>query len=275
MKPVFDYLDYRSFLLDFYESQKRENSFFSYRYFSKKVGLDAGYILKILQGKLHLPEKYMDAVCTLCKFSEKERIFFKALVNFNRAKSESQIRICMEKLLSLNCSGKQQIDKYQYEYYQKWYYAAIRSLIGIFNFVGDYESLSRMLTPQITPGEVKKAIMLLEKLCLIWKDESGVFKLSDKFITTGESWRSLAIKEFQRETIRLAAESLDKHKKENRNISTVTIAINKKELEEINTRITEFRNSILQLAESSSDPDCVFQLNIQLFPMAMTRPDKP
>jgi uncharacterized protein (TIGR02147 family) len=274
MLSVFDYLDYRFYLRDFYEAQKKGKVYFSYRYISGKVGLDAGYLVKILQGKLHVPEKYIDAFCALCKFSKKENAYFRALINFNKAKSESQIKVHFEKLLTFKSPEKQRLDKFQYEYYRKWYYTAIRSLIGIVRFSGDNDSLSRMLTPPVSPREVKKAVALLEKLGLIRKNASGAFTLTDTFVTTGASWRSLAIKDFQRETIRLAAESLDRHNREDRDISTVTVAVNKKDLAELKARIAEFRDAILKLAENSSDPDGVFQLNVQLFPMAQSPVDK-
>lgn len=274
MQSILEYLDYRVFLRDFYEAQKKEYSYFSYRYISGKVGMDAGYMVKILQGKLHVPEKYIDAVCALCKFSAKENDYFRTLISFNKAKSENQIRIHFEKLMSFKSPGKQQLQKFQYEYYRKWYYTAIRSLIGIVSFSGDNESLSRMLTPQIGQREVKNAVELLEKLGLIKKDPAGIYALTDKFVTTGESWRSLVVKDFQRETIRLAAESLDRHKKEDRDISTVTVAINKKNIDELKVKITEFRNEILKLAESSINPDSVFQLNVQLFPLAQAEADR-
>ena len=274
MQSIFDYLDYRLFLLDFYETQKKKHSFFSYRYMSGKIGLDAGYLVKILQGKLHLPEKYINTLCSFCKFSEKETAYFRTLINFNKAKSEAQIRIHFEKLMSFSSPGKQRIEKFQYEFYRKWYYTAIRSLIGICRFSDDIESLSRMLTPPVSSREVKKAVELLVKLDMIKKDGDGYYTLSNAFVTTGESWQSLAIRDFQRETIRLAGESLDRHHKKDRDISTVSVAVNKKDLPELKLRITEFRDAILKLAENSDDPDCVYQLNVQLFPMADTTVEK-
>jgi uncharacterized protein (TIGR02147 family) len=270
MQSVFEYLDYRLYLRDFYEAQKKDTSYFSYRYISGKVGLDAGYLVKVLQGRLHVPEKYIGKFCILCNFSKKETTYFRLLINFNRAKSESRIRICFEKLMAFKSPVKNLVDKLQYEYYRRWYYTAIRSLVGIIRFSGDCEKLSRMLTPRVSPREVKKAVALLENLGLIKKDISGVYALTDEFVTTGESWRSLAIKDFQRETIRLAGESLDRHPREERDISTVTIAINKNDLAEVRARIAEFRDTLFKLAENSSDPDGVFQLNVQLFPMAQS-----
>lgn len=271
MTSLFDYLDYRTFLRDFYDAQKKENPYFSYRYIGRKIGLDPGYVVKIMQGKLHVPEKYIDGFCSLCKFSAKEKKFFRTLIDFNKAKTEDRIKQLFEKLLACKSLGKHSLDEFQYDYYHKWYHTAVRSLIGIVPFSGDFAALAAMLTPQVTVPDVKKSVALLEKLSLIRKEPSGVYALTDQFVTTGESWRMVAIRDFQRETINLAAESLDRHKKEDRDISTVTVAIDKEKLGELRERISEFRESILKLAGDSATPDCVYQLNVQLFPMASSK----
>jgi uncharacterized protein (TIGR02147 family) len=275
MPHLLDYLDYRLYLRDFYEERKKENAYFSYRYMGKKTGLDAGYVVKILQGKLHIPERCIDGFCALCKFTGKEGAFFRTLINFNKAKSENQVKFHFEKLLNYKTLGKERLEEFQYEFYHKWYYSAIRSLIGIISFSGDYESLASLLTPRVSVPDVKKAVALLEKLKLVSKDRSGVYELCDTFVTTGGSWQSLAIKDFQRETIRLAAESLDRHKKDERDISTVTVAINRKDLYELKERISEFRDSILKFVGDSEGPDGVFQLNVQLFPVAYNQEEQP
>ena len=171
--------------------------------------------------------------------------------------------------------GKQRLEKYQYEFYRKWYHTAIRSLIGIVPFYGDHATLADSLTPAVSVREVRKSVALLEKLELIRKDDTGRYVLSNTFITTGESWRSLVIKDFQRETMHLAEASIDRHPKGDRDVSTVTVAVNKKNLVELKSAIAEFRNSILKFSEESTDPDSVYQLNVQLFPMALPPGDRP
>ncbi len=66
IKPVTSYLDYRVFLRDFYEFRKEEDPFFSYRFIARKVGLDHGYIIKLLQEKVHIAEKYIDKFAVIC-----------------------------------------------------------------------------------------------------------------------------------------------------------------------------------------------------------------
>jgi uncharacterized protein (TIGR02147 family) len=95
-----------------------------------------------------------------------------------------------------------------------------------------------------------------------------VYRVTDRFVTTNRQWRSLAVKAFQAETIKLALESLDRHARPRRDISTVTVSIAEKDLPTLRERIAEFRNDILKMAEASAETDSVYQLNVQLFPLS-------
>jgi uncharacterized protein (TIGR02147 family) len=44
---------------------------------------------------------------------------------------------------------------YQYEVFSHWRHLVIRSLIGMFGFSGDYESLAKQVQPKVTPDEAK------------------------------------------------------------------------------------------------------------------------
>ncbi len=272
---IFDYLDYRLFLKEFYEETKKANSYFSYRYMGAKVGVDPGYLVRVLQGRLHIADKSIDKFALLCKFNEKESAYFATLVNFGKAKSERQIKILFEKLLSLKNVKTRRIEESQYEFYQKWYYSAIRALVGIGAFRGDYKELADRLSPPVSVWDAKRAVKLLERLKLIRKNPGGAWTLADVTITTGREWKSIAVREFQRQTMDLARESLDRHTKDLRDISTVTVAIGSDDLPEIKERISEFRNSILGLAAENPRPDCVYQLNVQLVPLAKPERNAP
>ena len=52
-----------------------------------------------------------------------------------------------------------------------------------------------------------------------------------------------------------------------RDISTVTVAVRFSDLEEIKARIKELRQSIMHMMADSGEPDCVYQINFQVFPM--------
>jgi uncharacterized protein (TIGR02147 family) len=225
----------------------------------------------VFQCKRHLSEKSLAPFVSLCKFTDEEKEYFEGLVAFNTARTEAQARQAFESLLSLSGVKSLSLNRDQYAFYTKWYYTAVRALIAMRRTTAkDCAAIARSLSPAITASQAREAVRLLLKLGLVQKAPDGVLIVTNTHITTGPVWQSLAARAFQAETLRLARESLDRHAKELRDVSTVTVGIKKARMDEIRERIADFRKSIMRLAEEDMDPDAVFQLNIQLFPLTDT-----
>jgi uncharacterized protein (TIGR02147 family) len=269
MKRLFEYFDYQEYLREFYEEKKRRNPYMSYRYLGQHLKLDPGFLLKVLQGKLHLADRSIPTLCSFLRFTDPESRYFEMLVRYNKAKTTSDIKLYFEKLTALRETQARPVEESQYAFYQKWYHSAIHALLSIFEFKGNYKELASLLTPCITAMQARESIKLLKKIGLIKLDENGVFRPTDAFVTTGEKWRSVAIRDFQKETIRLSEQSLDLHEKERRDISTITVALSTRDITEVRERIRQFRNSILTL-ENDNVPDTVYQMNIQVIPVTET-----
>jgi uncharacterized protein (TIGR02147 family) len=266
MKALFEYFDYQEYLCDFYQEKKRENNYISFRYLGSRLGLDPGFLLKVMQGKLHLADKSLGRLCEFFKFSASQAEYFKMLIHYNKAKTNSDIKLYFEKLLSLRDSKARPLQESQYAFYQKWYHSAIHALLSIYEFKGAFKELASRLRPAISVAQAKESIHLLQKLKMVYCNQDGIYKPTDAFVTSGEKWHSTALHEFQKETIRLSEQSLDRVAKELRDISTVTVALSSKDLPEIRERIRQLRQSILSL-ENENKPDAVFQINIQVFPV--------
>ena len=161
--------------------------------------------------------------------------------------------------------------KKELEFYRHWYYNAIRSVIGICNFKDDYEGLAECCTPAITVEQARDAIKLLHDLNMISEGKDGFWKVNDTFVSTGGNWRSEAVRTFQKETIRLAGESLERHIPPLRDISTVTMTFNMNDIQLLREKVKEFRADLLRLSQDGTGDDTVFQLNVQLFPLAFTK----
>ena len=268
MKEIFEFLSYREYLLHFYQQKKEKSPWFSFRLMSQKTGIDAGLLAKVLHGQRHLTEKHIPAIQQLCDFNEAQIEYFRYMILFEKAKNEDQVKMAFEKLLSFREKGAQTIEAGQYEFYKKWHYTAIRSLIDFYDFKENYKELGQKLSPQISAQEAKNAIKLLKELGLIERGIDDKWEITSGVIATGEKWRGAAIKNFQKETLRLASESLDRHEKEERDFSTLSISLNKEKLPEFRAMVSEFRKQIINFVSEQSDEDAVYQMNIQLFPMS-------
>ena len=267
MKKIYDYIDYHEFLKDFYLEHKQENSYFSFRFIGMKLDLDPGFVAKVMQGKMHLALKSIPKFATFCRLTKRETEYFDCMVKFGRAKNERDVKLYFEKLVSMKGVDARVLEKKQYQFYTKWYYTAVRALLGYYRFSGNYAALAKKLSPAITVEQAKDAVKLLSQLGLVRPDAEGIYRLSNAMISTGEAWHSEAIHAFQMETLALARESLDRHPKELRDISTITVSISHKDLMDIRERAKEFRQSILQLKTGNEEQDVVYQINVQVIPL--------
>jgi uncharacterized protein (TIGR02147 family) len=272
---VFEHLDYHAFLKDFYAFRKNRNPFFSYRYLGRILNLDAGFLVKVLQGKLALPEKCIDPLIKLCGLEGREADYLRELIFYGRAKTPKDIRLHFEKLIALRDLEPRKVEIAQYSYYQKWYHSAIQCLLLFHRFSGDFKALAAKLSPAISVKEAKESIQLLEELGFIARLDDGRYEVRDARITTGDKWQSAAVRAFQEECLRLAGESLTRHPKEDRDISTVTITLSSRNLDEVRSRVKELRQSLLHLRAEGDEPDSVYQVNIQVFPLTRIDKEKP
>jgi uncharacterized protein (TIGR02147 family) len=270
MKCILEYSDYRVFLQEYIQFRRENGLPASNRYFAQKLGINSNaWLTYVLQGKRNLNKLVISQLVVLLKFTANEGRYFSALVQFNQAKTIDERNSWYLEMESVRKSSQVRIiSSDQYEFYSVWYHSSIRSIIDMFPDFRDYETLAGLLSPPITASEAKKSVALLERLGLIFKDMEGIYRVQDKTITTGVYEKALAIANFQRETMKLAQESLDRVQKAERDISTMTLGISQNALEKIQELLQETRRKIAEIALADADSDRVFQLNMQLFPLS-------
>lgn len=272
MNSIFDYTDYRAFLRDAFENYKKERCIVSWRYMASKIGCDPGNLLRVSQGKIHLAVKYTNPCAKFFGLSEKETAYWAELVLFGRAKSDKEALDHYERMLSIKGVEIKRLESGELEFYRHWYSNAIRSLLGIGEFRDDEKSFRKLAascTPAISPKEAKAAVRLLASLGMTRLDKNGFWTVTETFVGTGGNWRSEAVRKFQEDTIALAGQSLSRHKPYLRDISTATMTFNRNNLDLVRERIREFRRELLRLSAEGAGDDAVYQLNVQLFPIAL------
>jgi uncharacterized protein (TIGR02147 family) len=270
MIDIFQYTDYRKFLHDFYEAEKKRNPHYSHRYIAQKVGFtSSGFFSKILQDKTNISNDLALQFADFLKLKKNEAEYFGLLVFFNQAKSHADKKRWFEKIVAFSKSKVIIVQVSQYEFFQKWYYVAIRELLAFYKFSGDFQQLGRMIDPPISEAQAKKAVLLLEKLDLIKKDENGVYRQTDTLIGAGYDVKSVAINNFQISMLDLAKESIDRFPKDERDISTLTLSFSKELYNTIHEKLKGFRRDILELVKNDANAvDRVYQVNFQIFPLS-------
>ena len=272
-KKIFEDLDYREFLKDYYNAKKEANPAFSLRVFSDKIGFKAkDFISRVMNGDKNLSSQSIPKVASGLRLGKHETEFFIALVKFNQAETTEERNGAFEEMQAVlkvvRFAEKQHLLGHaQYMVYSHWRHLTIRSLIGMYGFDGDYEALARRVHPRITAEEAKASVKLLEDCMLIKKGKNGKYVLTENAITTGDRTSKLALRGFHQDCLKLAADSIDRDPPGTRHISGLTLGISQEGYERIVERINAFRKEIALIAEEDENSDKVFQLQFALFPV--------
>jgi len=159
------------------------------------------------------------------------------------------------------------IEKASYEYFSRWYFPAIREIIMLGDRRHTPEQIAAMLSPPITPKEAEKALNLLTDLGLIHRKSDGRWEYFDKALKPDPGVKGLVLMNFHKEMLGLAAESLERHAPDERDISSLTVGIKKERMAEIKKKIASLRKELLELACSDESSDQVVHISFQLFPL--------
>jgi uncharacterized protein (TIGR02147 family) len=272
MKEIFDYTDYRLYLRDFYEYTKERKPYFSFRFISSRLGINPGFIFRLMSGKTHIGPQKIETIADLLELQGKQREYFIELVHLGKAKRDDEIQDCLKKLQSIRGIHFTTIVDDQMEFFSKWHHMAMRSLLSIYPFDGkNYRRLGAMLIPPLSADEARESVNLLTKLGLVYLDTDGMYQIVETFVSTKEKWSSTVIHAYQKTSIELSLKALDDLPKNVRDISTVTFTCSKSLLETLRVRLQEIRQELLTLSKDCPDEDCVMQLNLQLFPAAIVK----
>lgn len=265
------YLDYRTWLKDAYEARKQESGFFSYRFMAGRLEVDAGQLVKILQGKLHMPVRAIPKVAKLFSLEGREADFFQELVVFTRSRGRKETAESFNRLMEIKGLDARSLEDRHASYYLEWRHTVVRALIGVTTFRGDFEALGRMCDPPLTEEQARNSVELLESLEMIRKDDRGVWSLHDAHVTQGSSIPKQAVRKFQADVLQLAERALDAIVPEDREISTQTVAIGSAELAQLKDWSADFWRQVQMLAQNSRSPDRVYQIGLVAFPVARVR----
>lgn len=272
MPDPFTYINYRKLLKDLYNERKKKDSYFSYRYIAQKVGFSsAGFFTNIIQGKRNISSEFIFKFADVFQLKKSEVDYFELLVHFDQAKNHEQKKYYLEKILAHKKSKVKVTDTWQYEFYSKWYYTAIRELIDLYPFKGDFTELAKRVSPPIKPADAKKAVELLEKMGIIHMNEHGIYEQTDNLITTGYEAYSVAISNFLMQMSDLAKEAIDLYPRDKRDISTLTLTLSEQGFATIQERLKSFRRELMEIHredKSQKRQDRVYHINFHIFPLS-------
>jgi uncharacterized protein (TIGR02147 family) len=265
---IFAYNDFRKFLNDFYDFNHGIEPDFTKAFICKELGLpnSRSYFQDVLNGKF-VSEVKVPLFIKLLGLSHDEAQYFRVLVRFNQSDDPEEKELLLDQLISLNRTPQKIVSPKAYSYYKQWYHSVVKAILEVIDFTGDYAGLGRALLPPITVRQARASIKLLLDLGLIKKNETGVFKPTDKVVSTGAFAQDAIIRQFQLKCIESARFALTKNQKQPERVLTNTISISEEGYKRLEKHLQKFCSEVRSIIhKDETKPDRVYQLDILLFP---------
>ena len=229
-----------------FAARAKKNPAYSMRAFAKSLEIDSSTLSSLLSGKR--PLSYKTAKKLLDKLDvkslEKKDLLFKMNNNENQVAYKF-------------------IEDDELEIISDWEHYAILSLMETVSFQSSVKFISQKL--HIPTAVVMAALSRLEKVGLIRKVQDQ-YKICQEATVTSQDVPSVALRKAHKQYLEKAIYSLENHSVIDRDISGITIAIQKSKLPQAKKIIQDFRKSLAELLESGKK-DEVYRLNIQLYPL--------
>jgi len=275
LPSVFDYLDHREWLRDWFAAKRAQNPRYSHRLFAMRAGFRSPSMLHlVMTGQRNLTDASFARFCKALGLSAPERAHFRALVDLDRATSPAARTEIYEKLRARqHFRGASEIEEASFDFLSDWALPAIYELAGHPRFRMDPRWLARQLRPRVSEARVRNALDTLVTLGLLEPDEHGGARAVDKAVVTAHEVQGLAVYRYHRSMGSLAMESLEWAEPSIRHFGAVTVRVAPAQLEQLKHEVAAFQERVLAICDAEEgtaddDRDRVVQLNLQLFPLS-------
>jgi uncharacterized protein (TIGR02147 family) len=220
------------------------------------------------------------AFSRLLGLEPREELYFETMADYGQARSIHEKKRAYEKLLTFHEIPKDIIDGDRFEYFSKWYYAAVREYLLIEPFKGNFAQLSRRIRPHITPAQAKDAMELLERLGFVRKFAGDEWRPTVEHVKKRGHFDAIHYYQYMKATMALGIDALEDIPKEERDVSAVAVTLSLESFAQMRAEIKALRQRMIALSEAENrkfwngvrgDDRRVFQGIFQLFPVSTTR----
>lgn len=269
-KSIFQYTDYRKYLADIYHQMKSKRSACSHRFIEQRVGISQGYFSRILKGEKNIADRVIMQFIQFLKLSKNEGKFFENLVKYTQTDDQAIKSMYYSRMIALSSPAVTPLAKEQFAYFTEVHHVAVRALVALVDIDdnADFEVLGRLLCPPVSGAAMKESLLLLEKLGLIAKDEHGVYRVTNRIVSTGNHPGNMVIRTYTRNSLQRAADALGTVPEKERMASTMTISVSPKTYEQIIELLAATRQEIHKLIEQETDASRIYQLSMNFVPLS-------
>ena len=269
---IYQYDDYRLYLRDLYDGEKKKDSF-SCRKFAAKAGFsNPNYVNDVIKGRRKLSPDAVEKVIAVFSLVPHEADYFRLLVQYSHARRlEDKDNVYRTIVYRRSRSAFAKINPALSRYYQDYRYSLVRNAIMVLDYRGDPNRIAKFLVPTIPAKVVKKLVKDLVEWDIIIIGDDGRYRVTDTFVEPSPKLNA-QVRQTNKEWLKQAQEALMKQPIDERHISSMLLSVSDKVRGEIHEKIEAFRNEIWDMVrKDSQDPDSVMLLNMQFIPKSKKR----
>lgn len=243
-------LTFSEYITALYESKKTINPKYSLRAFCRDLGVSPGRMVNFIKGRDYPSPEMIKRISLGLKLTSDQMEQLQSLLN-------------EEKYLRRGNRFSKRLTQEEFRFISDWKTWSVLTLFQSHDFSPSLKYFCQKLF--LSPKDVENSLAKLEEVGLI-KKLGTFYKLLIKNVTTTSDIPSEDIRRVHKEFINLSLDSLDKIPVTERDITGITMCIDKGQLPELKQALAEFRAKFCQKAEASPSND-IYQLNIQFFPV--------
>ena len=265
------YLDYRSFLRDWFQAKKAANRRFSHRAFSRLAGQKSPSLLvDVIDRRRNLTASLVEAFIRAMKLTAAEGEFFAALVRLDQAGTATERNQAWANIAATKRFREaQRLEGAGFEFLSHWYYPAIHELARRDDFVADPAWIAKTLRPTIKVSEAKRALKALLDLQLLERGDDGSLRPRDVSVVTPHEVAGLAARNYHVGMLERAGESIDGFDPDDRHLCGVTVAIPSSLVPKLKLELDAVQERLLDLCDSTDESrDMVVQIGLHVFPLS-------
>ena len=273
LNEIYSYDNYVDFLSEYFKLLSTEIKRFSFRAFSRKVGLQSPNLIGlVLQQKRTLSEENAEKIADGLGLKTRKRRYFLSLVAFNQTKGDEADVFFKELIRIKKSSNFISVEEKQYRYYEKWYYSVVRELACMDYWGDDYSILGRSCSPSISAIEAERAVKLLLEIDMIREVDGfeGRYELVDENVISDKvpSHKKLGDR---KKWLENSVESLEKCGPDTRNTQYKTFSLLMSDYDKIVEIVNEANKKIDDIVNDSSIDEGsreIYEFITNLFPVS-------
>lgn len=262
-------IDFRWWLKQQLSKRVQSNSRYSLRAFSKTLGLDSSSVSQIISGKRNISPKLLSRIC--------DRLQAEPLETDQMIQSlNSRIDLKGNRSHRIGAIDSQDSRDSKADYVQihQDLFAAISDrhhyAILELTFVNGFQGTPNWVAKELGIRQIEASMAMdrLLRLGLLVQKDGRLQKASKSTTNEFEGLTSAFHRKFQQQIIRGAEEALESFQSEEKDITSMTFAIDVNQLPEARKKIKKFRRKMAKFLESGNQTR-VFHLGIQLYPASL------